>query len=115
MAVVCVAAAAVADNRLRQGDTAFLFFVILCSMKKLIVILVLLVIALGAAIWYLKFVGVTHEEIYEAVTDESLRIQSAVDDRYQKLDRKLDRIEGKLDKLLGIANRPLPDGMRRAE
>ena len=84
-------------------------------MKKLIVILVLLVIALGAAIWYLKFAGVTHEEIYEAVTEESAKVQSVVDDRYQKLDKKLDRIEGKLDKLLEIANRPLPDAMQRAE
>ena len=84
-------------------------------MKKLIVILILLLIALAAALWYLKFCGVTHEEIYEAVTEESAKVQSVVDDRYQKLDKKLDRIEGKLDKLLEIANRPLPDGMQRAE
>ena len=84
-------------------------------MKKLIVILFLLVIALGAAIWYLKFYGVTHEDIYEAVTAESAKVQSVVEDRYQKLDKRLDRIEGKLDKLLEIANRPLPDGMKRAE
>ena len=84
-------------------------------MKKLIVILILLVIALGAAVWYLKFAGVTHEEIREAVTDESAKVQSVVDDRFQKLDKKLDRIEAKLDKLLEIANRPLPDGMRRAD
>ena len=84
-------------------------------MKKLIVILILLLIALGAAIWYLKFAGVTHEDICETVTDESVKVQSVVDDRYQKLDRKLDRIEEKLDKLLEIANRPLTDGMQRAE
>ena len=84
-------------------------------MKKLIVILILLVIVLGAAVWYLKFAGVTHEEIYEAVTEESAKVQAVVDDRYQKLDKKLDRIEGKLDKLLEIANRPLPDGMQRAK
>ena len=84
-------------------------------MKKLIVILILLMIALGAALWYLKFAGVTHEEIYDAVTEESAKVQSVVDDRYQKLDKKLDRIEGKLDKLLEIANRPLPDGMQRAK
>ena len=84
-------------------------------MKKLILILFLLVIALGAAVWYLKFSGVTHEEIYEAVTEESAKVQSVVDDRYRKLDQKLDRIEGKLDKLFEIANRPLPDGMQRAE
>ena len=84
-------------------------------MKKLIVVLILLLIALAAALWYLKFYGVTHEEIYEAVTEESAKVQSVVDDRYRRLDQKLDRIEGKLDKLLEIANRPLPDGMRRAE
>lgn len=84
-------------------------------MKKLIGILVLLLIAAGVTIWYLKFAGVTHEDIYDAVTEESTKVQSVVDDRYQKLDRKLDRIEGKLDKLLEIANRPLPDGMQRVE
>ena len=84
-------------------------------MKKLIVILILLILALGAAVWYLKFAGVTHEEIYGAVTDESRKIQSVVEDRYQALDRKLDRIEGKLDRLLEIANRPLPDGMQPAK
>ena len=84
-------------------------------MKKLIGILLLLLIVLGAAVWYLKFSGVTHEEIYEAVTEESAKVQSVVDDRYQKLDQKLDQIEGKLDKLLEIANRPLPDGMQRAQ
>ena len=84
-------------------------------MNKLIGILVLLLIAAGVTIWYLKFAGVTHEDIYDAGTEESTKVQSVVDDRYQKLDRKLDRIEGKLDKLLKIANRPLPDGMQRAE
>ena len=84
-------------------------------MKKLIIILVVLLVAVVAAIWYLKFAGVTHEDIYDAVTEESTKVQSVVDDRYKKLDRKLDRIEGKLDKLLEIANRPLPDGMQRAE
>ena len=84
-------------------------------MNKLIVILIVLLIAAAAAVWYLKFAGVTHEDICEAVTDESAKVQSVVDDRYRKLDQKLDRIEGKLDKLLEIANRPLPDGMQRVE
>lgn len=92
-----------------------LTFAILRPVKKLIVILILQVIALGAVVWYLKFSGVTHGEIYDAVTEESAKVQDVVDDRYQKLDQKLDRIEGKLDKLLEIANRPLPDGMQRAE
>ena len=84
-------------------------------MKKLIIILVVLLATAGVAIWYLKFAGVTHEDIYDAVTEESTKVQSVVDDRYRKLDQKLDRIDGKLDKLLEIANRPLSDGMQRAE
>ena len=84
-------------------------------MKKPIVILVLLVVVLGAMIWYLKFAGVTHEDLYDAVTGESAKVQTVVDDRYRKLDQKLDRIEGKLDKLLELANRPLPDGKQRAQ
>lgn len=83
--------------------------------NKLIVGLFLLLIMAVAAIWFLKYAGVTHEDIYAAVTDESAEIQSVVDDRYQKLDKKLDRIESKLDRLLEIANRPLPDGMQPAE
>ena len=84
-------------------------------MKKRIGILILLLLIAAAVVFYLKFAGVTHEDIYEAVTEESAKVQDVVDDRYQKLDRKLDRIEGKLDKILEIANRPLPDSMPRAE
>ena len=73
-------------------------------MKKVIVAGVALLLIAAAAIWYLKFAGVTHEDIYDAVTGESDKVQSVVDDRYRKL-----------DKLLEIANRPLPDGMQRAE
>ncbi len=85
------------------------------TMKKLIAFLVILLLALVAAVVYLKFVGVTHEEIYDAVKGESATIQSVVDDRYRKLDRKLDRIEGKLDRTLEIANRPLPDNIQRVQ
>ena len=84
-------------------------------MKKFVVIFVLLLIAAAAAVWYLKFAGVTHEDIRAAVTDESAKVRSDVDDRYRKLDQKLDRIEGKLDRLLEIASRPLPDGMQNSQ
>lgn len=83
-------------------------------MKKVIAVLVLL-LALAGAVWYVKFSGVTHEEIYAAVREESAETRRAVDDRYLKLDRKLDRIESKLDKLLEIANRPLPDNLQAVE
>lgn len=80
-------------------------------MKICIVLLLALIVA---AALYLKFAGVTHEDLRDAVRGESATIQQAMDDRYRALDRKLDRIEGKLDRLLEIANRPLPDGMSPA-
>ena len=76
-------------------------------------VLVLLLV-FSATVWYLKSAGVTHEDIRDAVIGESAKVQLLVDDRYQKLDRKLDHIEGKLDRLLEIANRPLPDGLQPA-
>ena len=51
----------------------------------------------------------------QTVMRESDAIQSCVERRCQDLDRKLDRIEGKLDRLLKIAERPLPDGMQEAK
>lgn len=82
-------------------------------MKKILSVLIIL-FALAGAVWYLKFSGVTHEDILEAVREESTVIQTTVHDRYLKLDQKLDRIEGKLDKILELANRPLPDNLQPA-
>ena len=84
-------------------------------MKKSIVIAFLLLIAIIAILVFWGFIGVTHKDIHHAVCDESQKIQDRIDARYQALDRKLDRIDGKLDRLLEIANRPLADGMQKAE
>ena len=81
------------------------------SMKIKVMIVLLLLALAGVAVWYLKSAGVTHEDLREAVIGESAKVQETVDDRYRRLDRKLDRIEGKLDMLLEIANRPLPDAI----
>jgi len=35
--------------------------------------------------------------------------------KLDRLDDKLGRVESKLDKLLEIANRPLPDDLKRAD
>ncbi len=78
-------------------------------MKKLIVILILLLFAAGAVV-YLKFTGVTHEEIRRTVTSESGAIRTVIDDRYRKLDEKLDAVEsrlgGKLGDTAGLFNDP---------
>ena len=68
-----------------------------------------------AAIWFIRFRGVTHEQIYDVVVAESATVQDRIDLRYSALDRKLDRIESKLDRLLDLADRPLPDDMRKVD
>ena len=83
-------------------------------MKVKLIVVGIILLALAAVALYLRFGGVTHERIYDAVTGESDAIQARIDDRYHALDRKLDRIEGKLDRLLEIANRPLPDNLQPA-
>jgi len=71
---------------------------------------VLLAIVIAAL--YLRHGGVTHESICRVVVDESGDVKERIDDRYHALDRKLDRIEGKLDRILEIANRPMPDHLQ---
>ncbi len=82
-------------------------------MKKIrFVVWALVVLALLAVAWRLRFGGVTHERIVAVVEDRAEAVRARVDARCDALDRKLDRIESKLDRLLEIATRPLPDGMR---
>lgn len=81
-------------------------------MKMKLIVVGIILLSLAAAALYLRFGGVTHERLYDAVVSESDRIQARIDDRCRALDRKLDRIEGKLDRLLEIANRPLPDNLQ---
>lgn len=84
-------------------------------MKKIIVFVVLLIIlacVICTFTWVSNY-GSTGAVI-RVTTEESRRIQDRIDGRYQALDAKLDRIEGKLDRLLKIAERPLPDGMQEA-
>ena len=71
--------------------------------------------AIFAALWFVRFRGVTHERIYDAVVEESADVKTRVDMRYSALDRKLDRIESKLDRLLELADRPLPDNLQKVD
>lgn len=84
-------------------------------MKLKLIALGVLLLALLLAALYLRYGGVTHACIYDAVVGESETIQARLEDRYQALDRKLDRIESKLDRLLQIADRPLPDNLQPAK
>lgn len=85
-------------------------------MKKIIcLVFLLIVLSLGicAFVWMTNYAG-TGTAVRVTMRESNL-IQDKIDDRYQALDVKLDRIEGKLDRLLKIAECPLPDGMRKAE
>ena len=88
-------------------------------MKKIryIVAASLLVFALLAWLWlFWRDGGVTHRELADKISVESLAVQRKVDERCDALDRKLDRIESKLDRLIQLATTPnLPDGMKVAE
>lgn len=75
----------------------------------------IILLAILAAALCLRFGGVTHERIYDRVVGESGEIRERIDDRYRALDRKLDRIEGKLDRILELANRPMPDSLKPAQ
>ena len=77
--------------------------------------LVLALLLLVAAFTWFRFNGgVSHRDICTAVRGEAAGLHEHVEQRYHDLDRKLDRIEGKLDRLLKIAESPLPDGMQEA-
>lgn len=85
-------------------------------MKMAIVSIVLIVVAVVIAmIWWRQNGGVSHSEILCAVQKESESVRQHVDGRSRELNIKLDRIEAKLDRLLKLADRPLPDGMHPAE
>ena len=83
------------------------------AVKRLGALVVLL--AIFAALWFIRFRGVTHEQIYDVVVAESTGIQERIDMRAAALDQKLDRIEAKLDRLLDLADRPLPDNLQKVD
>jgi hypothetical protein len=103
-----------------------------CSMAAVVFVL------FGLLVLLLRFLdgGVTNRMVDESVHGEASSIREAVNARADaiesKLDRlaggdvvldaklsdvdaKLSRVESKLDALLKLADRPLPDGMKKAE
>ena len=84
-------------------------------MKVKLCIVGAMLLAIFIAALYLRYGGVTHESTHHAVLNESSEIKERIDDRYSALDRKLDRIEGKLDLILEMANRPMPDNLQPAK
>lgn len=97
--------------------------------NKIVIVLAAVVLVLSAVL-YLRFGGVTHERIVGVVETESAAIQDVVEEesvrtrvqvnaradalegKLDALNRKFGSIETKLDRLLQIADRPLPDGLQ---
>jgi len=85
-------------------------------MKRKIVILVLGLLALLACgIWCLFCRGVTNRELKAAVAREGVETRAHVDERCDAIEKKLERIESKLDRLLEMATPKFPDGMQPAK
>lgn len=74
-----------------------------------------IVVAIVIAALYLRYGGVTHQQIVDVVDARADSIEAKIDDRYERLDQKLDSIESKLDRILEIAVRPLTDGLQEVK
>ena len=79
------------------------------------VLLLVMLLLIAGWMWFVQCGGVSHREIKDTVIEQSAEVQAHVDARCDALERKLDRIEAKLDKLIEMATPKLPDGMRFAE
>ena len=101
-----------------NNTTPVVFDIIPGMVKKLLVavLLVMLLAVLGAWLWlFYRDRGVTHRELADLITAEGAATRAKVDARCDALDVKLDRIEGKLDKLILLATPQLPDDMKAAD
>ena len=84
--------------------------------KRAIAVLILILILSAAAwAWYAACGGVSHKEIKDAVQESAKRVEGHIDLRCDTMERKLDRIESKLDRLIELATPKLPDNMIPAE
>ena len=85
-------------------------------MKKLTAFIYSVVLlALAAYLWYGKKADISNIDVKGAVADESGVIQAHVEDRYEALDKKLDMLDAKLDKILDALNPKLPDNLQTVE
>ena len=85
-----------------------------CVKKALVALLLLLIGALAA--WSLRPAsGVTREEVAHAVVTGTMQTTAHVDARCERLEKKLEQMDEKLDRILGLLVPALPDNMRAGE
>ena len=86
--------------------------------RRIATVALLLLLLLVLAFEWWRFAadrGVSHRDLKEAVARESAVVRERVDARCDALERRLDRIESKIDRLIEMATPRLPDGMRAVE
>ena len=84
-------------------------------LKRLtIIILLLLISSVLLWAWYVRE-RIADLHLEDTVKEEVSRVESKLDERGNAIDMKLDRIEGKLDRLLYLLEPRLPDGMSQVE
>jgi TolA-binding protein len=77
-------------------------------------LIILLVIVTGALTWQIRGSDAMGIEIKDTVRSEAKGITKEVGERCDELEKRLDRIEGKIDKLIEMLTPRLPDGMKSA-
>ena len=87
------------------------------GMKRIlsvVVLMLLLALSVLVCLFWRQAGGATHGEILAAVREEGELTRQFIDLRLKASETKLDRIEGKLDRLIQLVDVPLPDGMRKS-
>lgn len=89
------------------------------------IVVLSLLVALTVGLWRTFRTGVDGARLAAEIRAESEAVQARLDDRFDRLERKmdglearldqrLDRLEDKLDRLIKLATPRLPDGMEFA-
>jgi len=83
--------------------------------RKIIAALILLLLLFVAWRWFVSCEGVTHRDLKMFVVREGAETRAHIDERCDVLEKKLDRVEAKLDCLLEMASPKWSDGMKSAQ
>lgn len=80
--------------------------------KELLFAATAVCLIVAVAFIFCRFNPIAGEEIEETVKAESAAIQLRLDDRAAAIERKLERVEGKLDRILELISAPPSDNVK---